>query len=87
MTTQPESLSAAVKKLQDTGVAVAAQNAAVDIPTRAVHPAGADAVSAVTAAQFALHGEMYQAVSAQAKAIHEMFTSILAQAANTGVDS
>ncbi|OBI42283.1 PE family protein [Mycobacterium kyorinense] len=87
MTTQPESLSAAVKQLRDTGVAMAAQNAAVAIPTSAVHPAGSDAVSAVAAAQFALHGEMYQAVSAQAKAIHEVFTSILAQAANTAVDS
>ena len=35
-----------------------------------VVPAAADEVSALTAAQFALHAQMYQAVSAQAAAIH-----------------
>jgi hypothetical protein len=32
---------------------------------------------ALAAAQFAAHGQMYQAVSAQAVAIHEMFVNTL----------
>jgi hypothetical protein len=42
-----------------------------------VVPAAADEVSALTAAQFAAHAQMYQAVSAQATAIHEMFVNTL----------
>jgi hypothetical protein len=34
-------------------------------------------VSALTAAQFAAHAQMYQAVSAQAAAIHEQFVNTL----------
>jgi len=34
-------------------------------------------VSALTAAQFAAHAQLYQAVSAQAAAIHEAFVSTL----------
>lgn len=37
----------------------------------------ADEVSALTAAQFAAHAPMYQAVSAQAAAIHEIFVNTL----------
>ena len=47
-------------------------------PTTGVVPAAADEVSALTAAQFAAHAQMYQAVSAQAAAIHEMFVNTLA---------
>nr|WP_078837351.1 PPE family protein [Mycobacterium tuberculosis] len=39
--------------------------------------AAADEVSALTAAQFAAHAQIYQAVSAQAAAIHEMFVNTL----------
>ena len=55
-----------------------AQNAAAAAPTTGVVPAAADEVSALTAAQFAAHAQMYQAVSAQAAAIHEMFVNTLA---------
>lgn len=44
-------------------------------------PAAADEVSALTAAQFVAHGQLYQAVSAQAAAIHEMFVNTLATSA------
>jgi PE family len=54
---------------------MSAQNAATAAPTTGVVPAAADAVSALTAAQFAAHAQMYQAVSAQAAAIHEMFVN------------
>jgi hypothetical protein len=77
VTTQPEALAAAAGNLQTIGSTLSAQNAAAAAPTTGVVPAAADEVSALTAAQFAAHGEMYQAVSAQAEAIHEMFVKTL----------
>jgi PE family len=35
----------------------------------------------VTASQFAMHAQMYQAVSAQAKAIHDQFVAMLSSSA------
>jgi hypothetical protein len=43
-----------------------------------VVPAAADEVSALTAAQFAAHAQLYQVVAAQATAIHEQFVNTLA---------
>ena len=40
--------------------------------------AAADEVSALTAAQFAAHAQLYPAVAAQAVAIHEQFVNTLA---------
>jgi hypothetical protein len=40
-------------------------------------------VSALTATQFAMHAQMYQAVSAQAAAIHDMFVSTLGASAGS----
>jgi PE family len=77
VTTQPEALAAAAGGLQGIGSALSAQNAAAAAPTTGVMPAAADEVSALTAAQFAAHAQMYQAVSAQAAAIHEMFVNTL----------
>jgi hypothetical protein len=77
VTTQPEALAAAAGGLQGIGSALSAQNAAAAAPTTGVVPAAADEVSALTAAQFAAHAQMYQAVSAQAAAIHEMFVNTL----------
>jgi hypothetical protein len=48
-----------------------------------VVPAAADEVSALTATQFAMHAQMYQAVSAQAAAIHDMFVSTLGTSAGS----
>ena len=75
--TQPEALSAAAGTLQGIGAALSAQNAAAAAPTTGVVPAAADEVSALTAAQFAVHAQLYQAVSAQAAAIHEAFVNTL----------
>ncbi|OBK31529.1 PE family protein [Mycobacterium asiaticum] len=83
VTTQPEALSSAAASLQGIGAAVAAQNAASAAPTTGVVPAAADEVSALTAAQFAAHAQMYQAVSAQAAAIHDMFVNTLATSAGS----
>src|SRR5580658_9287546 len=77
VTTQPEALSAAATSLQGIGSAMSSQNAAAAAPTTGVVPAAADEVSALTAAQFAAHAQMYQAVSAQAAAIHELFVNPL----------
>ena len=75
--TQPEALTAAAGALRGLGSAMAAENAAAAAPTTGVVPAAADEVSALTAAQFSTHGELYQAISAQAAAIHEMFVNTL----------
>ena len=76
VTTHPEALAAAAGTLQGIGAAMRSQNAAA-APTTGVVPAAADEVSALTAAQFAAHAQMYQAVSALAAQIHEMFVNTL----------
>jgi hypothetical protein len=48
-----------------------------------VVPAAADEVSALTAAQFAGHAQMFQAVSAQAAAMHEAFVATLQASAGS----
>jgi hypothetical protein len=77
VTTQPELLGEAAVNLQGIGSAMTAGNMAAAAPTTGVIPAAADEVSALTAAQFAAHAEMYQAISAQATAIHEMFVNTM----------
>jgi PE family len=78
VTTQPEALNSAATSLGGIGSSLNAQNAAVAAPTTGVVPAAADEVSALTAAQFAAHAQLYQAVAAQAAAIHEQFVNTLA---------
>ncbi|OBH07716.1 PE family protein [Mycobacterium sp. E1747] len=77
VTTQPEALASAAGNLQSIGSALSAQNAAAAAPTTGVVPPAADEVSALTAAQFSAHAQLYQAVSAQGAAIHEMFVNTL----------
>ena len=83
MSTQPADLSAAAENLQGIGSAMTAQNAAAATPTTGVLPAAADEVSALTAVQFATHAQMYQAISPQAAAIHEMFVNTLGASASS----
>jgi PE family len=83
VTTQPEALSAAATSLAGIGSTISAQNAAVAAPTTGVIPAAADEVSALTATQFAVHAQMYQAVSAQAAAIHQLFVGTLGMSATS----
>ena len=83
VTTQPEMLALAAGDLQGVGTAMAAGNMAAAAPTTGVVPAAADEVSALTAAQFAAHAQMYQAVSAQAAAIHELFVNTLGTSAGS----
>lgn len=81
--THPEALAAATIQLNAVGSGLASQNVAAAAMTTALPPAAADEVSALTAMQFSAHGAMYQAVSAQATAIHEMFTSMLGASATS----
>jgi hypothetical protein len=83
VSTQPTELTAAAENLHGIGSSLVAQNVAAAAPTTGVLPAAADEVSALTAAQFAVHGEMYQAISAQAAAIHDMFVNTLGTSAGS----
>ena len=83
VTTQPEQLAAAAADLAGIGSQMNAQNAAAAAPTTGVVPAAADEVSALTAAQFAAQAQLYQAMSAQAAAIHEMFVTTLGTSAGS----
>ncbi|OBK30510.1 PE family protein [Mycobacterium asiaticum] len=81
--TQPETLTTAAGNLQGIGSAVTAQTVAAFAPTTGVVPAAADEVSAMTAARFRAHAQSYQAFSAQAAMIHDMFVSTLAASAGS----
>ncbi len=83
VTMQPDLLAAAAGQLAGVGSDLTAQNAAELPPTTAVVPAAADEVSALTAAQFASHAVMYQAVSAHAAAVHDLFVTALGAAAGS----
>ena len=83
VSTQTDAMCAAAGALQGIGSTLSAQNAAAVAPTTGVVPAAADEVSALTAAQFAAHAQMYQAVSAQAQAIQDMFVNTLSTSAGS----
>jgi hypothetical protein len=83
VTTQPEVLSAAAGDLQGIGSTVSAADAAAAAPTTGVVPAATDQVSALTAAQFVAQAQMYQAISAQAAAIHQLFVTMLGTSAGS----
>lgn len=83
VTTHPDVLASSAGTLQGIGAAVSTGSAAAAVPTTALAPAAADEVSALTAMQFAAHGQMYQAVSAQAAAIHEMFVQAMQVSADS----
>jgi hypothetical protein len=83
VTTVPEMLLAAAGNLGSVGAAVAAGNATAAGPTTGVVPAAPDEVSALTAAQFAAHAAMYQAVAVQAAAIHDLFVATLGTTAGS----
>ena len=81
VTTQPEMLASAAGALGVIGTTMAAGNAAAAAPTAGVMPPAADEVSALTAAQFSAQAQLYQAVSTQATAIHELFVQALSTSA------
>jgi hypothetical protein len=79
----PEILSTAADNLQSVGLRLQAQNTAAAVPTTGLIPPASDEVSALTAMQFTAHAHAYQAVSAQAAAIHQMFVTMLAAGADS----
>ena len=83
VTTQPELLAAAAGQLHGIGAVMIAQNAAAAAPTTGIVPAAADEVSALTATQFGAYAAMYQAVNAQAAAVHDMFVRTLGASAGS----
>ena len=83
VTTQPAMLASTAADLQTIGSAMVAGNTAAAVPTTGVVPAAADEVSVLTAAQFAAHAQMYQTLSAQATAIHELFVNAMVTSAGS----
>lgn len=83
VTTQPETMAATAGDLQGVGSMMAAGSAAAAAPTTGVVPAAADEVSAMLAARFAAQANLYQAMAAQAAAIHEQFVTTLNAGAAT----
>jgi PE family len=83
VTTQPALITWAAGNLTGIGSAMSAENSAAAAPTSGVIPAAADEVSALTAAQFVAHAQMYQVISAQAAAIHDMFVHTLLTSAGS----
>ena len=83
VTALPAALTSAAGELESIGAVVVAGNTAAAGPTTAVAPAAADEVSALTAAHFAAHAVMYQAIGAEAAAIHELFVTTLATSAGS----
>jgi hypothetical protein len=79
----PEMLAAAANQLDGIGATIVAQNAVAAGPTTGVAPAAADEVSAMTATQFGAHAALYQAVSAQAAAVHDLFVQTLGVSAGS----
>ncbi len=74
---QPEVLAAAAGKLRTINEALRAGNAAAAAPTVGLMPAAGDLVSALTAAQFAAHAQLYQTVSAHAAAVQDFMATVL----------
>jgi PE family len=83
VTAQWPMLASAATALRAIGSEMTAGNMAAAAPTTGVVPAAADEVSALTAAQFAAHAQMYQAIGAQATAIHELFVNTLGTSAGS----
>lgn len=74
---QTETLSAAAGSLSGIGDSMSASFASAAAPTTGVIPPAVDPVSAMTATQFAAHGQLFQEVSAQAAAIHQQLVATL----------
>ena len=79
----PAALASAAGDLASIGAVMAAGNTAAAAPTTGVVPAATDEVSALTAAHFAAHGVLYQELSAEATAIHELFVTTLGASASS----
>jgi hypothetical protein len=79
----PAELAGAASQLGAIGASMDAQRAAAAGPTAGVIPAAADEVSAIVAAQFTMHAQLYRSVSAQGAAIHQMLVATLVASAES----
>ncbi|BBY31991.1 PE family protein [Mycolicibacter minnesotensis] len=77
VTAQPEVLTAAAGSLSGIGDSLVAGVSAAAAPTTGVVAPAVDLVSALTAAQFSAHGNLFQQVSAQAAAVHQQIVATL----------
>lgn len=77
VTVHPEALASAAADLDGLGSALRAGNTLAASRTAGVTSAAADTVSVLTAAQFAAHSAIYQAVTAQAAVVHDLFVTTL----------
>lgn len=73
----PELVEAAAQELAGIRSALSEVTAAAAAPTTGILSAGADEVSAAIAQAFGLHGQEFQALSAQAAAFHDEFVGML----------
>ncbi len=80
---EPEMLAAAAGDFHDINSALRAASTAAAGPTTTVTPAGADLVSVLTAAQFAAHAWLYQAVCVQAGAVQDQLAATLGLSAGS----
>ncbi|MEZ0354319.1 PE family protein [Mycobacterium sp. pR1184] len=80
---QPAALAGAASQLGAIGASMDSQRAAAAGPTAGVVPAAADEVSAIVAAQFTMHAQLYRSISAQGAAVHEMLVSAFAASAES----
>src|SRR5947209_6940286 len=75
--TTPEMLNAAATDLARIGSTIGAANMTAAAPTTTIVAAAADEVSSAIAEVLGAHGQLYQAVSAQAATFHDEFVQML----------
>jgi PE family len=74
---RPDDLAAAARDLHAIDCALRIRNAITAAPTTLLTPAAADPVSALTAACFSQHAQIYQAISAQAAVARQLMIDAL----------
>jgi hypothetical protein len=77
VTSEPEALASAAGNLAGIGETMSSGISTTEGPTTGVMAPAADLVSAITAAQFCAHGELYQTMCQQASAIHQQIVNTL----------
>ncbi|WAJ44867.1 PE family protein [Mycobacterium sp. Aquia_216] len=80
---RPEVLDAVAGELHSVNAAVRQGSSAAATPTTGVVPAAADVVSILTAAQFASHAQLFQAISAEAATVREQLAATLGLSAGS----
>ncbi len=79
----PEEVAAAAGNLSDIGSALAAANAAAEVPTAGIEAIAADAVSAALVAVFSAHGLGYQSLGNELAELHAQIVEALRSTAHS----